>query len=144
MSVKTSSKQHPINTKDNYQKKGGSGTIVAAHSEYTQFSGPVPPPSILQEYDSAIPGSAERILKMAEEQSHHRQELEKMMVEAEIRDGHSGVLFSFILGIGCIAVSIAVPVVVPNTAGAIMGPLFGATGLVSMVIHFLRNTKGKA
>lgn len=51
---------------------GPAGLIVA---QSASFSGPIPPPAILHQYDAVIPGAAERILKMAEEQSKHRQEL---------------------------------------------------------------------
>ena len=30
------------------------------------FSGPLPPPDVLRQYDKAVPGSAERIMKIAE------------------------------------------------------------------------------
>jgi uncharacterized membrane protein len=40
------------------------------------FSGPLPPPEILAQYNEIVPGAAERILKMAEEQSAHRRGLE--------------------------------------------------------------------
>jgi uncharacterized membrane protein len=32
----------------------------------TYFAGPLPPPQILEKYNSIVPGSAERIIKMAE------------------------------------------------------------------------------
>ena len=41
------------------------------------FSGPLPPPEILRKFDEVVPGAAERIIKMAEDQSIHRKELEK-------------------------------------------------------------------
>ena len=40
-------------------------------------SGPIPPPSMMEQYEGTLPGSADRILKMAENQSEHRQSLEK-------------------------------------------------------------------
>lgn len=41
------------------------------------FSGPLPPPEILGEYNEMLKDGAERIMKMAENQSKHRIELEK-------------------------------------------------------------------
>jgi len=43
-----------------------------AHLTQQQFSGPVPHPQILQGYDQIIPGAAERILRMAEEDAEHQ------------------------------------------------------------------------
>ena len=38
-----------------------------------KFAGPIPPPPIMKRYEEILPGSANRILKMAENQSEHRQ-----------------------------------------------------------------------
>ncbi len=46
-----------------------SAAIIHAQME---FSGPLPPPQILGQYDEVLPGSAERILRMAEKQQDHR------------------------------------------------------------------------
>jgi uncharacterized membrane protein len=40
------------------------------------FSGPLPPPGMLARYNDALPDGAERIVKMAENQSAHRRKLE--------------------------------------------------------------------
>ena len=40
------------------------------------FSGPLPPPLVLVQYNEAVPDAADRIIKMAESQSSHRQNLE--------------------------------------------------------------------
>jgi uncharacterized membrane protein len=42
------------------------------------FSGPLPHPDVLRKFNEIIPGAAERIIKMAEDQSIHRKELEKL------------------------------------------------------------------
>ena len=51
-------------------KKPEPGTDVAeatsVHIERRRFSGPVPPPEILAQYDQVLPGAADRILQMAE------------------------------------------------------------------------------
>lgn len=43
------------------------------------WSGPLPPPSVLVEYNDAVPNGAERILSMAEKQATHRMEMEARM-----------------------------------------------------------------
>jgi len=53
------------------------GSIVEQH---LSFQGPIPPPGILAEYEKICPGLATRIVSMAEAQSAHRQELEKVSV----------------------------------------------------------------
>lgn len=43
----------------------------------SSWQGPLPPPEILQGYEAAFPGAAERILRMAEDQGAHRRDMEK-------------------------------------------------------------------
>jgi uncharacterized membrane protein len=65
----------------------------------TSFSGPLPPPQTLAQYNSAFPDAAERIMKMAETQSAHRQSLEKARVHADIHNEKLGQWFAFILAL---------------------------------------------
>lgn len=48
----------------------------------TQYSGPVPPPDVLRGFEQIVPGSAERILTMAEENGKHQREMERMTLSA--------------------------------------------------------------
>ena len=48
------------------------------------FSGPFPHPDILKKFNDVVPGSAERIIKMAEDQSAHRKELENKVIASDI------------------------------------------------------------
>ncbi|HQH25465.1 MAG TPA: DUF2335 domain-containing protein [Bacteroidales bacterium] len=41
-------------------------------SSYQAYSGPVPAPEALEKYNQVIPDGADRIMKMAENQSNHR------------------------------------------------------------------------
>lgn len=46
---------------------------VPQNISYTEaFSGPIPPPNLLERYEAITPGAADRILTMAENQSKHR------------------------------------------------------------------------
>jgi len=54
-----------------------------------EMSGPIPPPQILQQYNSIVPDAAERIIRMAEKQSEHRIKLEANVI-------NSGVIKSYI------------------------------------------------
>jgi len=49
-----------------------------------QFSGPLPHPSLLKEYQELISDSPERFLKMVEEEGKHRRELEIKSISAKI------------------------------------------------------------
>lgn len=68
--------------------------LVARKEEY---SGPIPHPSHLGNYEKILPGSADRILKMAERQSMHRQDNQTKIVDFEIKFRGRGQIFGFIL-----------------------------------------------
>lgn len=82
---------------------GQSSQVIAQHSSVT-FAGPLPPPTILRQYDEILPGAAERILAMAERQAGHRQSLEASVIGGNIRDQRLGVIFGFIVALLVVAV----------------------------------------
>jgi uncharacterized membrane protein len=63
------------------------------------FSGPLPPPTILQQYEDVVPGAAKIIIEMAQKQSDHRQFLEKNVITSDIKKSYIGQIFAFILGL---------------------------------------------
>lgn len=107
----------------------------------SEFSGPIPPPNIIKGYEEVLPGSANRILEMAEKQAEHRQKMEFTMIHTESRDSLLGILFAFVLGIGCIVASIIMVIMVPQNAGAISGALIGVTGIGSIITAFIKTTR---
>lgn len=115
---------------------------VVAEVIQSEFSGPIPPPSIIKGYEEVLSGSADRIISMAENQSRHRQQMEKTMVSAEVRDSLLGILFAFVLGTLCIVASIIMVIMVPKNAGAISGALIGVTGIGSIIATFIKSTRG--
>lgn len=61
-------------------------TILEVHRQEAHLHvGPLPHPDTLARYEEVLPGSAERILAMAERQSDHRMGLERAAVHSEIR-----------------------------------------------------------
>jgi len=63
------------------------------------FSGPLPPPHILSQYNQIVPGAAERIITMAESQSQHRQRIEDKVIESDIRNSRLGLHYGLIIGL---------------------------------------------
>jgi len=70
--------------------------MVAAAS---RFSGPLPPPQLLKGYEEICSGAANRIIKMAESQSKHRQTLEKSVITSNIENEKIGMWMTFSLTI---------------------------------------------
>jgi uncharacterized membrane protein len=68
------------------------------------FSGPIPHPKILKQYNEIVPGSANRIIKMAEKQQSHRIYLEKAVINSDINMAKRGQNFGFIITIGLIII----------------------------------------
>ena len=58
--------------------------IMAIAQKEERFSGPVAHPKHLKQYEEILPGSAERMLKMAENSLFHNQAIQKIAVDAEV------------------------------------------------------------
>lgn len=55
--------------------------IISVLTIKKSFSGPLPSPEILQQYNNVIEDGAERVVKMAENQSKHRMQLENFAIK---------------------------------------------------------------
>lgn len=62
-----------------------------------EYSGILPLPEHLKQYDEIVPGAAERILQMAENQSKSRIQNEELLVKDAISYKKRGQYFAFIL-----------------------------------------------
>jgi uncharacterized membrane protein len=62
---------------------GSPDDLAVQRWEAAHFSGPLPPPRILAGYNDAIPGGAERILRMAEREQEHRHATQTALIQAE-------------------------------------------------------------
>lgn len=60
-----------------------------------QFSGPIAHPRHFREYEEILPGSAERILVMAEKAQSHNHTMDQKVVRASIRENHWGMALGF-------------------------------------------------
>ena len=61
------------------------------------WEGPLPPPQILEGYESVVPGAADRILRMAEAQSESRLQIERTIVTGDSRRAYLGIVAGFVL-----------------------------------------------
>lgn len=110
------------------------------------FLGPLPPPSLVKEYEEIKPGSFERIIKMTETNAAHRMEIdrhemqmEKLLVPESIKIRKSGQNKAFYISfIGIIAVSFCAYLGESTVASILAG-----TTLVSLVPNFILGRKKK-
>ena len=77
--------------------------MAATHHERRLWSGPLPAPADLQQYEVLIPGGAERILIMAESEQRHRHGLEDTVILSDTRRATFGLFLGFFLAFGAIA-----------------------------------------
>lgn len=88
---------------------------------FAQFIGPLPPPEVFAGYDQVLPGAAERILKMAEDEANHRRSQESKLVISTCQDGRLGLWMGFLIGVLGISGSCVVAVIGNALAGSVMG-----------------------
>jgi len=92
--------------------------ITAQH-----FSGPLPPPETLRKYEELLPGSADRIFRMVETQSNHRQALESTVIISNCKNERLGMIFGFTICV--LAISAGIYAVLRGNQG------FGIASIVS-------------
>lgn len=94
------------------------------------FVGPLPPPSILQGYEQACQGAANRIIKMAENQSQHRQTLEDKVISSNIKNERTAMFLSFTITCGFAIIGAGLLFFDKQVAGyiSLFGPSFFHAG----------------
>ena len=126
--------------------------FVLTRAEITQWDGPLPPPEAFQSYENTLPGAAERLLKMAEEQHKHRISREQSALEiagksletarkAGIRDSwqrYLGMILGFILVLAGLAGGIFLASIGRDGAGLTFG-LASLAGLAGVFVYGARS-----
>lgn len=125
----------PAETADNISHQ------VTVHQQ-SAFSGPIPPPEALAQYDQIVPGSADRIIQMAENETKHRHSLENTALNATVNETRRGQRYGMAIGIVVLITSIIALFLGYETAASVLG---GGT-LVSLVSVFVygRSASSKA
>ncbi|MEK7586811.1 MAG: DUF2335 domain-containing protein [Patescibacteria group bacterium] len=114
----------------------GNGVVVRQNSTQI-FSGPLPHPEILKKFDEVVPGAAERIIKMAEDQSIHRKELEKKVINSDIARSKWGQILGFVISvIGLLAAAL-----IAIYGNAVAGGIIGVGTLASLVSVFMYGSR---
>ena len=104
-----------------------------------EFHGPIPPAEQLHGYETICPGAADRIIRMAEKQSAHRQEIERLIVSGRKRDSLYGILGAIFLTIAVLVGGVICILAGHDTAGAtIIG-----IDIIGLCTVFIRGTSLK-
>jgi uncharacterized membrane protein len=70
------------------------------------FSGPLPSPDILERYDQIVPGLADRVVTVFEEQATHRMDLERTVIKGDTRRANAGMVTAAVFGLSLLAASV--------------------------------------
>jgi uncharacterized membrane protein len=105
-------------------------SMVRIAHDIAEFSGPLPPPSCLREYDIIIAGAADRIISMAEAEQKHRHSWER----SALNNTTIGLWFGFLIALGLVGGGVySVYVGQPYVAGGFLTA--GAIGMVPALIR---------
>jgi uncharacterized membrane protein len=115
------------------------GTAKLIRTEARAFSGPIPPPELLDKYNQMIPDGADRILKMAERQSAHRQHIEKWAVIGGTILSYFGVLCAACIAFGALYLGYRLI----QNGHVIPGAVLGGGGLTGLVAAFIYGTRSR-
>lgn len=106
----------------------------------TQFTGPLPHPQILEQYEHIFPGAAERIIRMAESETNHRRGIQDRSVSADIEgmrrqfsEARVGQYCALLITLGFIGAGTYVAI----SGQALTGLAFSGIGIVTIVSAFI-------
>ena len=105
-----------------------------------EYSGPLPPPAMLRQYNEIYPGMAKQIIDLAERQADHRMHLEKTVVVNDARRANWGLVCATLITIAFLGVSSYLILNEHDIAGSILGVIdLGA--LVGVFIYGTNSRK---
>lgn len=98
------------------------------------FSGPLPPPGMYREYEEVLPGSANRLMELTEDQQKHRHKWESDALDASISDSKRGQWFGFILSILAIVAAIILALMGRSVVGGLLA-LVSVSGIAERLLR---------
>lgn len=118
------------------------GKASVRHIETSiSFSGPLPPPAVLDGYEQVCPGAADRILRLAEKEQDHRQLIESKDQAADATLSSNGMKCAAFLATLSIGGGIVIALA---TQYPVVGLGFCGTSIAALVGAFLASSgKGK-
>ncbi|MBW9248630.1 MAG: DUF2335 domain-containing protein [Acidithiobacillus ferriphilus] len=87
------------------------GNQPANHIITASWTGPLPPPQALQQFDNIIPGGAERILAMAEQQQSARIAYEQTVLNASVKEASRGQWLGSLISLSSVLGAIALAII---------------------------------
>jgi uncharacterized membrane protein len=97
------------------------------------YSGALPPPEMLKQFEEILPGLAERIVCRMEKQSEHRMSLESKVVSAQLSESKRGQWLGFIIAILFLGASIWLA----HEGHIEVASILGGTTIIGLVTVFV-------
>lgn len=108
--------------------------VVTAVMRSEEFSGPIAHPRHLREYEMILPGSAERIIAMAESQQEHNRKMETKIVDAQITDQGRGMRY----GMTALALDLSLATYAGMSGNNVLAGLLLGAGVLGVVGTFIK------
>ncbi len=122
------------------QEHAKKALLAIQSSSYSSYSGPIPSPELLQQFNLVEPGLANRIVAMTEMEGDHRRAMEMKSLDAEIALKHRGFdqvrrgqFFGFAIG----TITLLLGAYMATNGASIVGGLVGTGGVVGLVTVFV-------
>lgn len=100
---------------------------------FMYHEGPLPAPGMLQAYDDAVPGAADRIIAMAENEQRQRHAMQTRSVDGTLQATKRGQVFGLVAALAFAALAGGVALVGYPTQGAVLGT-FDVTAVVAVFV----------
>lgn len=121
--------------------RGQGVKVTTREIRAASFQGPLPPPEILEQYNQIVPGLAARIVTMAEQQSAHRQDLERTVIRKDVELARRGQLMAFAIGVVALVGGFTLVALGRDAAG--VTSILGAVGALAGVFIFGKKAQRK-
>lgn len=120
----------PHNLPNRPEKTREPGSVPA----FSAYSGPIPPPDFLVQYEAMVPGIAKKFLEEPRLEAEHRRSLENKMVNAQTQLAARGQKMAFIIAVVCITASFAA-IFLGHSLPGVSTLFFSITALVGVFIY---------
>lgn len=105
----------------------------------TMYSGPVPPPDMLRDYDAIEPGRGARLMNLIEDQARHRMFLEKKVISADVWRSWAGLACGFVIALAFLGAGVHVI----GLGHPVSGTTLSTTAIVGLVGTFVYGTQSQ-
>ena len=102
--------------------------------QQVSYSGPLPPADELAQYESVLPGAAERILSLAEKEAEHRHRADDKIIEKTLHFNKVGQILSFSLSLLSLG-AVCLCVVLSQPGASIAPALIAIPSILSVIFN---------